>query len=125
MLVVSDASPINILIRIGNVEILQSLFTTVILPTAVADELTRPGTPDVVRNWISSRPSWLRIQTPTIQSDPSEIRHRGEREAINLALELKADLLLVDEPRPRRAATSLGIPVIGQSESSSAPRPKT
>ncbi len=36
-----------------------------------------------------------------------------EREAIQLARELKADLLLVDDLRPRRIAMSLGITVIG------------
>ncbi len=37
----------------------------------------------------------------------------GERQAIQLALELKADLLIIDERAGREAAIQLNLPVIG------------
>ncbi len=40
MLVVSDASPANVLIRIGQIDVLPALFHSVVVPTAVAQELT-------------------------------------------------------------------------------------
>jgi predicted nucleic acid-binding protein len=43
----------------------------------------------------------------TISEDP------GEREAICLALELKADLLLVDDKQARRAARQSGLRITG------------
>lgn len=38
---------------------------------------------------------------------------RGEAEAIALALELGADVLLIDERKARKAALGLGVPVTG------------
>ncbi len=38
---------------------------------------------------------------------------RGEAEAIALAVETRADALLLDERRARRVAGSLGVPVTG------------
>ena len=112
MLVVSDATPLNILVRIDHVDILARLFRLVVIPTAVAEELSRAATPPVVREWLAGHPSWLEIRAPSVKDDPTLPRHRGEREAIRLALELRADLLLVDERRPRQLARSLGIAVI-------------
>lgn len=40
-------------------------------------------------------------------------RHRGESDAICLARELKADAILLDEEKPRKQATRLGLRVIG------------
>src|SRR5437867_6701495 len=113
MIVVADASPINILVRIGLADILPQLFGRVIVPNAVADELSRDATPASIREWLASRPAWLKIQSPISPEDPALPRHRGEREAIKLAQELRADLLLVDELRPRRVAAALGIAVTG------------
>jgi predicted nucleic acid-binding protein len=49
MLVVSDASPVNVLIRIGQINVLPILFKAVVVPTAVAEEMFRPATPQIVR----------------------------------------------------------------------------
>jgi predicted nucleic acid-binding protein len=114
MLVVSDASPINILVRLEHVEILASLFSAVVVPASVADEMSRSQTPKIVRDWINSPPSWLSIRMPSLtQSPASSSRHRGERDAIQLAQELKADAILLDEARPRNQATKLGLLVVG------------
>ena len=112
MLVVSDASPINILIRIDYVGVLGAMFGHVVIPPVVAAEMRHPNTPQKVRDWIAQPPSWLAIRAPlfvdqTIDVDP------GEREAIGLALELHPDLLLVDDQAARKAAMDLGLPVTG------------
>jgi predicted nucleic acid-binding protein len=62
---------------------------------------------------VNARPPWLEVRSPSNPEDPDLPRHRGERDAIKLALELRADLLLMDEERPRKIATGLGIQVIG------------
>ena len=49
MLIVADSSPVNILIRLGCVEVLGSLFGRVIIPPQVRDELSDSKTPDSVR----------------------------------------------------------------------------
>lgn len=113
MIVVSDATPLNILVRIGHVDVIHQLFGRVLIPPAVRDELTHASTPVGVRDWISSAPPWLEIRAPAAAIDPVGTRDRGEREAIQLAAELKADLILMDDRRPRRIAVSLGLAVIG------------
>jgi predicted nucleic acid-binding protein len=112
MLVVADASPINILIRIGHIDILGILFSRVVIPPVVAAEMSHESTPSVVRGWLAQRPPWLEIRAPTFVDDTIDV-DQGERDAICLARELRADLLLVDDQAGRKAAASLGLPVTG------------
>lgn len=113
MLVVSDASPVNILIRIGQIDVLPRLFDAVVIPTSVAEEMSRPATPQVVRDWVASPPAWFSVRTPAVPVGPSQLRHRGERDAIALAQEFKADAILLDEEKPRAQAAALGLAVVG------------
>lgn len=112
MLVISDASPINVLVRIDLVEVLQKLFGKVIIPPAVASELSHPNTPPKVLKWIQSRPAWLEICSPLAIVQGLSL-DAGESEAISLAQELGADFLLVDDLKARRAARRMGIPITG------------
>jgi predicted nucleic acid-binding protein len=52
MQVVSDTGPLNYLVQIDAIEILQSLFGTIVVPEAVRDELSHPRAPATVRAWI-------------------------------------------------------------------------
>jgi predicted nucleic acid-binding protein len=113
MLVVSDASPLNILVRLGQISVLASLFKTVVVPASVADEMSRAATPPLVRDWIAQPPSWLSVRTPASGVRECTLRHRGERDAIRLAQELRADAILLDEDKPRAQATKLGLRVVG------------
>jgi len=113
MLVVSDASPLNILIRTGHIDVLPNLFARVAVPASVAEEMSRSATPAIVREWITAAPSWIQIRTPARLVEARELRHRGERDAIALAHELKADAILLDEEKPRKAAIKEGLVVVG------------
>ena len=113
MLVVSDASPLNILVRLEQVDVLASLFTAVVVPVFVAEEMSKPATPQIVREWIAHPPSWLSVRAPTSAQPEGPLRHRGERDAIRLAQELSADAILLDEDKPRTQATKLGLRVVG------------
>src|SRR6266404_7474834 len=96
MLVVADSSPINILIRIGYIDVLSTLFGSVLIPPEVQSELTDPRTPEVVRHFVNALPSWIQVrQASVIESIPP--LDRGEEAAISLAREFKADALLIDE----------------------------
>lgn len=102
MTVVADASPLIALQRIGQLELLERLFGEVLVPPVVAEEFGPP--PD----WISKRALGLPIpaKLPRVL-DP------GEREAIALALELKAERVILDDLPARLVAEKLGLPVIG------------
>jgi predicted nucleic acid-binding protein len=112
MLVVADSSPLIALINIGHIDILPQLFGTVIIPHAVGAELRDAKRTQAIRSFIGSPPTWLIERTPKIiESFP--LLDSGEVAAINLALEMKADLLLIDESLGRRTAAARGIHIAG------------
>ena len=111
-IVVSDATPLNILVRTGLVNVLAKLYAHVYIPPAVASELSHGNTPAIVRDWVVAKPAWLEIRAPTTLYE-SGARHPGEREAISLALELKAHYVLLDEKHARKVARKLNLNVVG------------
>jgi len=90
-----------------------ALFGQVVIPQAVLNELQSAQAPDKVRQWFAHRPDWLVVREVQ-QGDPT-LAHLdpGEREAIALAQELQADLILLDENRGRREAISRGFNITG------------
>jgi predicted nucleic acid-binding protein len=112
VIVVSDSSPLHYLIQINKVEILHTLFGEVIIPGSVREELECPSAPSDVREWLKSPPTWARFCNAAV-IDTSLTLGKGEREAICLALELNADLLLVDDKKARRFADQQGLTVTG------------
>lgn len=111
-LVVADTGPINYLVLIGHIDVLPTLFQVVTLPTIVQDELT--AGPSAVRSWIANPPGWIDIRRGTHTHCPSmKNLHRGEREAIALAVQLHADLLLMDDREGVAAAHRSGIAATG------------
>lgn len=112
MIVVSDTSPINYLVLIGEIELLPQLFGQVIIPQAVLDELLKQGTPETVKNWANNHPDWLKVQNATLV-DQTIALGAGEREAISLAKEINADLVLIDDRKARKTAIERGLNVAG------------
>jgi predicted nucleic acid-binding protein len=112
VIVVSDASPINILIRVACVDLLPRLFGRVVIPTAVGNKLMAPRTPAVIREWMQTMPAWLDVRSP-MQTLSIPSLGSGESEAIALAKQLAADLLLVDDLDARRVAVRAGLAITG------------
>jgi len=110
--VVSDTSPRHYLILCGAETVLAKLFDQVFLPPAVFRELRQPNTPQPIREWAQSLPSWARVQAP-YTLDLSLSVDAGELEAICLAREIKASALLIDDLAGRNAAVQCGVAVIG------------
>jgi predicted nucleic acid-binding protein len=114
MIVVADTSPINYLILIDEIKVLHSLYGSIVLPWAVKAELLHPDAPEKVRLWMQNLPEWVLIRTAKQTADAGLDRlDAGEKEAILLAEELVADLLLLDESLGRREAKGRNLPVIG------------
>lgn len=114
MIVVSDTSPINYLVLIGQINLLPELFQQIIIPQAVQAELSDALAPLPIRTWIAVLPDWLKIQPVSQQSDEMlDLLDPGERAAILLAQELKADLLLLDDMKARSTAISKGFAITG------------
>lgn len=94
MIVVSDTSPITILYYSECLDILQKFFGTVYLPPAVEQELSINSQDHKLRQVIKQA-SFLEARALT--RPMRELKHRldlGEIEAISLALEMTADLLI-------------------------------
>jgi predicted nucleic acid-binding protein len=113
MIVVADTSPLRYLVVIEHDFLLPALYGRVLIPPAVADELNHESTPKVVRAWLAGPPSWLEIRQPAHSLDPAVDLDSGEREAICLAEEVAADLLLVDEWAARMEAERRRLRAIG------------
>lgn len=114
MIVVADTSPLNYLVLIGEADLLPKLFGRVVISQAVFNELHATGASETVRDWAQNLPVWVEVRQTHLTSDASlDILDAGEREAILLAQELVADLLLVDDRQAREAAVNLGIAITG------------
>lgn len=111
-LVVADSGPIHYLVLCEVIHILPSLYGQLVIPSSVAEELTHAHAPAPVSAWIKSLPAWVSIQGAR-EIDPATQLGMGEREAISLALELKATELLVDERLARKIALQRGLLITG------------
>jgi uncharacterized protein len=112
--VISDTSPLRALAHLGRVDIAAALLGEVIVPPAVAAELNRSG---AVPRLDVTVLAGFRVVAP---ADRSEVLRflglkldSGESEAIALALELKADLLLIDERKGDAVAREAGLRTLG------------
>lgn len=113
-MIVADTGPIIAFARIGRLDILRHVAGELFIPAAVYTELTsggieRPGASEAERGeWIHRRA----VQDQIMVAQLPRFLHRGEREAIVLAQELQAPLL-IDERRGRTIATAQGLPIWG------------
>lgn len=111
---VSDAGPIISAARAGTLDLLRAVVKHLLLPEAVYAEIItqgadKPGAnPEIFTDWVEMKT--LAHPESTV-SLPSTLG-KGEREAIVLAEELKAPLL-IDDPAGRSEAFRRGLQVIG------------
>ena len=107
MSVVSDTTAITTLLKAGQTQLLQDLYQRVLVPQAVWDELTvfHQQLPDFI--------NLHRVHDASLRLPGTELLGRGEAEAILLAQELNAQLLLTDDRKARLAAQRLHIPCLG------------
>jgi predicted nucleic acid-binding protein len=114
MIVIADTSPINYLVLIGHIEVLPQLYGRILIPLAVSEELLHTRTPESVRDWFRSAPEWLEMHAISQGVEPTlQLLGKGEREAITLAREIRADRILMDDVDARHAAEARKIRVIG------------
>ena len=115
MLVVSDTSPIINLATIGHLHLLPALFTEVAIPTAVFNEVAAPGNNLPGAQEIRTA-SWVKVLTVPTQPLLPHLLHdldQGEAEAIVLALNIKADYVLMDEILGRKIAVAHNLRPLG------------
>jgi len=117
VIVISDSSALIGLSAIGALDLLHQIYGTVVVPEAVYREVVvdgagKPGAKDVAdATWIDVR---------TVKNPPSVTRlmnfiglDHGESEAIVLAQEIGADLILLDDSKARRYALQQRLSITG------------
>ncbi len=117
-LVISDASTLIHLVNIGRLDLLRDFFSQLVVPPAVWKEVVdlgegRSGADEVRRAGSSG---WMTVEEPKDNAFVRSLSRdldNGEAEVIALAVERKADLVLVDETEARRVADLYGIPKTG------------
>ena len=116
-LAVSNSSPLIHLSMIGRTSLLRH-FSSVCIPPAVWREVVelgggRPGATEI-RDARES--GWLQVIEPSNMALVHLLEqdlHAGEAESIALALEVRPDVLLLDETEGRRVAGLYSLPVTG------------
>jgi predicted nucleic acid-binding protein len=111
-IVVSDTTAITYLAKINELPLLRNLFKIIYIPEAVFHELTRqgdhiPGSKEVKTfNWIRVKKT---NNMERVKKLFNEKLHPGESEAIGLALQMNAHLLIMDERDGRKEAINQGL----------------
>ena len=109
---VADTGPLRYLVAIGEIQLLPALFGKVLVPDAVLNEITHPNAPLHLLNWAQYPPDWVELK---IVSSPFSCPRlgKGECSAIGLALEVGAEVIMLDDRDARKAAVIQGLNVIG------------
>jgi predicted nucleic acid-binding protein len=115
MKVVCNSGPLITLSKLSKINLLKELYGTIIIPEKVRYEIVIQGRGAAGAEEVANA-SWINVQTVKNKLAVELLRERldaGESEAIVLAMESKADLLLMDEARGRRISEGRGIKLIG------------
>jgi len=115
MIVVSDTSCISNLLLIGQIDLLQKIYSKIFIPLTVYNEILMLEKSGRDLSYFKSR-NWVIIEknfTRKISLLPPKNIDAGEAEAIDLAIYIKADRILIDERKGSVLAKKLGITTIG------------
>ncbi len=107
MKVVSNTSPLVFLHHVDSLDLLASCFDQVFVPEAVVSEFGQGQLSEMVN--VHQKV----IKDKTFVNAHYGALHRGELETIQLALELNADFVLLDDLLARKKAKMLNVQVIG------------
>lgn len=109
--VVVNTTPLIALAGIGQLELLQKLYTEIIIPDAVMEETESEPARTLV-----TRAEWIRKKNITHQERKSLFKarlHAGEVEVMILAEEESADLVIMDDNTAKKTAKYIGLNVTG------------
>ena len=109
--VVSNTTPLIALADIGQLELLKRLYEEVYIPDAVMAEIESEPARTLVEKapWIKK----ITIKNPEKKALFRSRLHAGEVEAIILAEEIGAELLIMDDNAAKKTAKYLGYSVTG------------
>ena len=115
MVIISDTTCLSALFQVNELHILQKLYKEIIIPSKVFDELLALSLFNIDITPLAKL-EWLKIKNPT---DSPQLKHllsildEGEAHAIALTLEMKADLIILDDMEARQVASDYNLNLIG------------
>ncbi len=112
--VVSDAGPIIHLDELDCLDVLSD-FAEVLIPPIVWEEIEHHRPTALMTTSVVLREMSVSAEAPETLESLTRLftLHRGELQALQLAMEQHADLILTDDTAARLAANSMGIPMHG------------
>jgi predicted nucleic acid-binding protein len=113
--IVSNASPLINLARINKLDVLRQLYGELLVPEAVWQEVVVKGAGQSGAEQVETA-AWIQraqVTNRALVQGLSQDLDAGEAESIALALEVKAQLLLMDERLGRETARHLGLRYLG------------
>jgi predicted nucleic acid-binding protein len=118
MPVISDASPLILLAKIERINILKELYSEVIIPSQVRDEVIKQRNKSSSLMVLEMDKGWIKVEEVGLSSEVKEIGerlglHEGEMYALSLALHASIKDFLADDKLARIAARILGLRAIG------------
>jgi len=113
MRVIADSSALVALASCGSLWVLNELFNEVKVPQAVFNEVIIANKPQAqtLRIYLADKVESVNLSQVVIKN--ADGLGKGELEAIALAMNLSADMLLVDDAKAKKVAFSHKIEVIG------------
>lgn len=115
MNVVCDTSALLLLAKIDQLELLTALYDTVLVPKSVLNEIESKldKAAMAIRERVRNQAFEIREANPQALMDIPADLGSGEREAIALALETHAQLVILDDEQGRRIARGQSLAVTG------------
>lgn len=113
MKVIANSSPLIALGRVKQLEIFKSLFKKIFIPPAVYQEAVVEANNSIQKQAIlqAIEQGFIEVMTPASTLSFARKLHAGEKEVITLALDIQADLLIIDDKKARNEAKEFGFEV--------------
>lgn len=119
-MIISNSSPLMYLSKINKLDLLRTLFSKVIIPKQVYEEVVIKGKENKFLDYIkienAINNNWVIIEESRIDKEIEKFISEidlGEISVISLAKKLKPELILIDDASARTIAESLGFNVKG------------
>ena len=118
MIVVSNAGPLITLGKLGRLDLLHTLYGSVLVPDVVYEETVTSGIARGAPDAFLIRDYFLKgalLSRPTIRTQPAGATaiDDGEKATVQLAVDIQADLVLIDDAAARRVALQFGLRLKG------------
>jgi Predicted nucleic acid-binding protein, contains PIN domain len=117
MPVVSDASPLILLAKVGRLNLLREIYSEILIPPQVEREIVRRKNESSLIT-LAVKDGWIKVEEVEISSEVKMVEeglglHKGEKYALSLALHTNTADFLADDKLARIAARILGLKAVG------------